>query len=102
MAELRRICRCDVCGNVVEVPHSGAGILVCCGKPMRLVAVVVEGAGGERHVPMVKLGEAPHPMDEGYFIEWIELTVSDPTCERFLKPGDPPEAVFEVKASAGH
>ncbi len=77
MAELRRIYKCDVCGNIVEVLHSGAGTLVCCGKPMRLVAEVEEGAGAEKHVPMVKfgehvvvkIGEAPHPMEEGHFIE---------------------------------
>ncbi|EEG76121.1 desulfoferrodoxin FeS4 iron-binding domain-containing protein [Dethiobacter alkaliphilus] len=26
--------RCDVCGNVVKVVNSGAGVLVCCGEAM--------------------------------------------------------------------
>ena len=27
---------CKICGNVVKVIASGAGILVCCGQPMEL------------------------------------------------------------------
>jgi superoxide reductase len=28
---------CKICGNAVEVVSPGAGILVCCGQPMKLV-----------------------------------------------------------------
>jgi superoxide reductase len=28
---------CKICGNVVKVVASGAGVLVCCGQPMELV-----------------------------------------------------------------
>jgi superoxide reductase len=27
---------CKICGNVVKVIASGAGVLVCCGQPMEL------------------------------------------------------------------
>ena len=28
---------CEICGNKVRVLEAGAGVLVCCGKPMKLV-----------------------------------------------------------------
>lgn len=28
---------CGICGNKVKVVEEGAGKLVCCGQPMRLV-----------------------------------------------------------------
>ncbi|MCI0469730.1 MAG: desulfoferrodoxin FeS4 iron-binding domain-containing protein [Nitrospirae bacterium] len=30
--------KCRVCGNEVVVTHAGAGVLVCCGQPMSLIA----------------------------------------------------------------
>lgn len=30
--------RCNVCGNEVTVTKVGGGILVCCGKNMKLVS----------------------------------------------------------------
>ncbi|MHB8174096.1 MAG: desulfoferrodoxin FeS4 iron-binding domain-containing protein [Nitrospirota bacterium] len=34
MAEAGKTYRCEICGQVVNVVKSGAGELVCCGKPM--------------------------------------------------------------------
>jgi desulfoferrodoxin-like iron-binding protein len=28
--------KCNICGNEVMVTNEGAGVLVCCGKPMGL------------------------------------------------------------------
>ena len=107
MTERRQIYKCNVCGNIVEVLHSGVGQLVCCGKPMELLVEKTEEAGGEKHVPVVerteagikvKVGSVPHPMTEDHYIEWIELTTGDETFIKFLKPGEAPEAEFEVKA----
>ncbi len=28
---------CEVCGNKVVVVEAGYGVLVCCGKPMKIV-----------------------------------------------------------------
>jgi len=30
--------KCNICGNEVSVTHEGAGVLVCCGKPMVMTA----------------------------------------------------------------
>lgn len=34
MTQMKEIYKCEVCGNIVEVVHTGIGTLVCCGKPM--------------------------------------------------------------------
>jgi len=45
----------------------------------------------------VVVGEnALHPMEEKHYIEWIELVVDGVVHKKFLKPGDKPEAVFEI------
>jgi len=100
--------RCEVCGNIVEVLHGGAGQLVCCGKPMKLLVENTTDAAKEKHVPViekvaggykVKVGSVPHPMDEKHFIEWIELVAGDKAYRQFLSPGQAPEALFSVEAA---
>jgi len=36
MTEIHQVYTCEICGNVVEILHSGDGELVCCGQPMEL------------------------------------------------------------------
>ncbi|NLJ27161.1 MAG: desulfoferrodoxin [Deltaproteobacteria bacterium] len=108
MAERLQIYKCEVCGNVVEVLNGGAGELVCCGQPMKLLDEKTADAGKEKHVPVVektatgfkvKVGSVPHPMEEAHFIQWIELIDENGKAYRqFLKPGQAPEAVFCVDA----
>jgi len=108
MTELMQVYKCNICGNIVEVLHAGAGDLVCCGQPMELFKEKTEDLGQEKHVPViektktgikVKVGSIPHPMEEKHFIEWIEVIADGRICRKFLKPGDKPEAEFEIKAS---
>lgn len=107
MAELKQIYKCNVCGNIVEVLHAGVGELVCCEQPMELLKEKTEDVGLEKHVPVVektetgikvKIGSVPHPMEEKHYIEWVEIIADGTTCRKFLKPGDKPEAEFEIKA----
>ncbi|MHA1712323.1 MAG: desulfoferrodoxin [Candidatus Freyarchaeota archaeon] len=107
MTEERQVYRCNICGNIVEVLHAGAGQLVCCGQPMELLKEKTEDVGLEKHVPVmektergikVKVGKVPHPMEEGHYIEWIELIADDKVYRKSLKPGGKPEAEFELKA----
>lgn len=37
MTKIGETYRRNVCGNIVEVVHSGVGELVCCGQPMELI-----------------------------------------------------------------
>jgi superoxide reductase len=107
MAEKLQVYKCSVCGNIVEVLHGGVGELVCCGKPMELLDEKTADAKTEKHVPVidkieggykVKVGSVPHPMEEGHYIEWIELLAEGKAYQQFLKPGDAPEAQFCVEA----
>ncbi len=107
MAKRMEVYKCDVCGNIVEVLHGGAGQLVCCGKPMKLLVENTTDAAKEKHVPViertadgfrVKVGSVAHPMEEKHYIEWIELVADGRVYRSFLSPGQSPEAVFSVAA----
>ncbi|NIO21345.1 MAG: desulfoferrodoxin [Candidatus Aenigmarchaeota archaeon] len=108
MTNVNEVYKCNVCGNIVEVLHAGVGQLVCCGQPMELLEEKTEDEGKEKHVPViektetgvkVKIGSVPHPMEENHHIEWIELIGDGRTYRKFLKPGENPEAEFEVTAA---
>ncbi|WP_022670370.1 desulfoferrodoxin [Hippea alviniae] len=106
MTKRLQVYKCEICGNIIEVLHEGADALVCCGQPMKLLEEKTADTSTEKHVPfikregnayIVKVGEnTAHPMEENHYIEWIELIVDGAVYRKFLKPGDAPEAVFEV------
>ena len=107
MTQLNQIYKCGVCGNIVEVVHASSGTLVCCGQSMTLLVENTTDAAQEKHVPVieksdakvtVKVGSVAHPMEEKHYIEFIELFADDKVYRKFLKPGEKPEATFEVKA----
>ena len=108
MAILRGIYKCEICGNIVEVLHEGIGELVCCGEEMKVMDAKTEDSSKEKHVPyiektndgiLVKVGQnQDHPMEEKHYIEWIQLIADGKAYRQFLKPGDKPQALFEIKA----
>lgn len=107
MTEKLQVWKCNVCGNILEVLHTGVGQLVCCGQPMMLQKEKTEDIGKEKHVPViekteksikVKVGSVPHPMEKAHFIEWIEIIAEDVAYRKFLKPSDAPEVEFCIKA----
>jgi superoxide reductase len=106
MTEKLQIYKCEVCGNIVEMVHAGAGQLVCCGQPMKLFQANTVDAAKEKHVPVmektaegikVKVGSVPHPMEEKHYIEWIEVISGGKAYRQFLNPGEAPEATFACK-----
>jgi superoxide reductase len=109
MAELLKVYKCEKCGNIVEVLHDGPGALICCGEEMKVYEEKTADSSTEKHVPyiekkdngyLVKVGkETSHPMDEKHYIEWIELLADGVAYRKFLKPGDKPEAFFELNAT---
>jgi len=109
--QMYQVYKCEVCGNIVVVVHTGAGTLVCCGQPMVLQEERTTDTGQEKHVPVVektdtgvrvKVSSVDHPMQENHYIEWIEIT--DPQtgwCQMArLQPGQPPVAEFLVPESS--
>ena len=107
MAERLEIYKCEVCGNIVEVMHGGAGELVCWGQPMTLFKENTTDAAKEKHVPVVeksgdtvtvKVGSVAHPMEEKHYIEWVEIIADGEVYRQFLSPGEAPEASFKIDA----
>ncbi len=107
MAKKNYVYKCGVCGNMVEVLHSGVGVLACCGQPMDLMTENTTDAAKEKHVPViakvaggvkVKIGSVAHPMEEKHYIEWIEIIADGKTYRQFLAPGESPEAIFLIEA----
>jgi superoxide reductase len=106
MTEKLQIYKCEICGNIVEMVHAGAGQLVCCGQPMKLFQENTVDAAKEKHVPVmektaaglkVKVGSVPHPMEEKHYIEWIEVISGGKAYRQFLNPGEVPEATFALQ-----
>lgn len=108
MPELKKIYRCEECGDMIEAIKEGCGEYSCHGEPMKLLEEQTADYKLEKHVPMIEhieggfkviVGSTPHPMVEDHYIEWIE--VSDDAgrvYRKHLAPGDAPEAAFHVDA----
>jgi superoxide reductase len=107
MTKKGQVYKCEICGNIVQILHEGAGELVCCGAPMILMPEQTADLSKEKHVPVVEqtdkgitviVGSTPHPMEEKHWIEWIEvITTCGKTCRAYLQPGQAPEAFFNVE-----
>lgn len=104
MTEKNQIWKCEICGNIIEILHSGADSLVCCGQSMKLQEEKTkEPEIEEKHVPVikenkVKIGSVEHPMSEKHYIEWIEATSETGEKSKvFLNSKDKPEAEFCFK-----
>lgn len=107
MAKQLEVYKCKICGNIVEVLHGAAGVLVCCGQPMELQVENTADSTKEKHVPLIEkidggfkvtVGSTLHPMEEKHYIEWIELIADGKAYRQFLKAGEAPSAVFPVVA----
>lgn len=108
MTRILEFYKCEECGNVVMVTHTGADNLVCCGNSMQKLEEKTEDAGKEKHVPViekiatgirVKVGAVPHPMEKEHYIQWISVKQDRNFYIHALKPGEAPEAEFPVQAT---
>lgn len=109
MPKRLEVYKCEICGNIVEVTHSGAGALICCGKNMERMTENTTDAATEKHVPViemadgtvtVKVGDVAHPMVAAHYIEWIEILVDDKVYRQYLQAEEPAEATFNITATA--
>lgn len=106
MTKLRQVYKCDICGNIVEMLHTGIGTLVCCDQPMTLQEENTVDAAKEKHVPviekiksgvLVKVGSVEHPMIDAHYIEWIEIHTDKKVYRKYLSPGEKPQAEFMLE-----
>jgi superoxide reductase len=105
MTQRDEVYQCELCGNLVSVVHGAGGSLVCCGQDMVHLKGNTTDAAVEKHVPVISkegntvtvtVGKVPHPMEEKHFIEVIGILTEAKLYRAYLKPGDKPEATFEV------
>jgi len=98
--------KCDICGNFVEVVLEGAGELVCCDEPMKLMKANTVEAAQEKHVPFfikkddeleIRVGSVLHPMTDEHYIQFIEVVSDDNRYvkRKYLYPGEEP--IFMLK-----
>ena len=105
MTQRDEVYQCELCGNLISVVHGAGGTLVCCGQDMVHLKGNTTDAAVEKHVPVISkegntvtvtVGKVPHPMEEKHFIEVIGVLTEDKLYRAYLKPGDKPEATFEI------
>jgi len=107
MTGILQFWKCEKCGNVVMITHTGADRLVCCDQPMELLPEQTDETGlGEKHVPViektadgirVKVGSVTHPMLKEHYIQWISVKDGRNFYIHAPRPGEAPEAVFPIE-----
>ncbi|MFC1666141.1 desulfoferrodoxin [Nanoarchaeota archaeon] len=106
MTNQKEIYKCEICENIIEVLHSGKGVLVCCNQNMKLMKEQSGGEYAEKHAPVIEknnegvvinVGKTDHPMEENHYIEWVEILTDKGISKKFLKPGEKPNVKFPVK-----
>jgi len=104
-----KICKCNICGNVISILDDNGGKLICCNEEMELMVPESSDGAREKHVPVitkdgdeiiVSVGSVAHPMDDDHYINWITLVNDDVVTRVNLNPNNKPEAKFPyVKGS---
>jgi len=73
MTKRTELYKCEICGNIIEIKHTGVSALVCCGEKMKLLNENTTDAATEKHIPVIEkvkdgykivVGEVEHPMTE--------------------------------------
>lgn len=99
MTALLDFYRCSICGNIVQVLHSGADALVCCGEPMmKIKPHDISEEKKEKHVPVflkedeIQVGSELHPMTPEHHIEFIQTLSEDKkhVYTKFLEADEQP------------
>lgn len=100
-----KLLRCKVCGKIIAVVKDTPVPTMCCGQPMEVMNANTGDGAFEKHVPvmevngrevLVKVGSVPHPMLPEHFIEFIVLRTNKGNQRKALKPGEAPEARFQL------
>ena len=106
--QLREMLYCEKCALLVTVLQEGAPAVTCCGEPMKKLEAKTADEGKEKHVPvveeaeggiLVKVGDVAHPMVDEHYIKLIEVQTQSKVLVAELKPGQAPEAKFNIPKS---
>lgn len=100
---MKKFYQCEICKKLVQVESDGAGVLVCCGKPMQELNANSTEAAVEKHIPEVSVngsvisavvGSVIHPMTEAHYIDWLYLETEKGGQFHYLNPNEEPKAEF--------
>jgi superoxide reductase len=100
------IMKCNLCGKQAIIIRDGGKRTICCDQLMeKLVEQGAEQGAASSHVPViektkegikVKVPGVAGPMKADHYIEWIDVMQGNSLQVKGLKPGDAPEAEFDV------
>ena len=106
MSKEQKFFFCKHCKNLTASLFSSGIPMVCCGEVMKEIIPNSVDAAVEKHKPVVtitsdgnisvNIGEAPHPMIEEHYIEWIFIETSKGGSFKYLKPNEKPFAEFII------
>ena len=94
---------CSHCGNIASLVLDKGAPLSCCGQKMDLLTPNTAEASVEKHLPVitvsngaveVKIGSAPHPMEEAHHIVFVYVETEKGGQRKNLNAGEKPELSF--------
>ena len=96
---------CKHCGNLTGLINNKGVPMVCCGELMTELVPNTAEASVEKHLPevtadrggvTVKVGSAPHPMEEAHHIAFVYVETARGGQRKALKPGEAPALTFAL------
>jgi len=102
--------KCEICANVVEITHEGAGSLVCCNQDMTLLNEYIAKENDAHFAHIEKISDIQnrvffnHPMTLEHHIEYIEVISNDNKYikRKFLNFDDSAELSFKCDCKEGY
>lgn len=105
-----KLCKCSICGNIVEMIQANGNDVVCCNKNMDVLQANTSDGALEKHVPVaqikndeliVNVGSMAHPMSAEHFITMIIVESQNTIYRVNLTPDDEPCAKFPLQNLSG-
>ncbi|MBQ0052020.1 MAG: desulfoferrodoxin [Treponema sp.] len=96
---------CRHCGKIIAIVKDSSVPTICCGEEMVELIPGVSDGNAEKHVPVIKVmgntvtvtvGSKIHPSEESHYIEWILLQTDRGIQQKWLRPGNAPQADFAI------
>jgi len=103
MANKQKFFICKRCGNMAGLIKDEGVPMVCCGDEMTELIPNTVDASKEKHLPVatvsgdsisVKIGSAPHPMEEAHHIAFVYVETERGGQRKSLKAGEAPSLAF--------
>ena len=94
---------CEKCGNMIGLIKDVGVPMMCCGEDMKELLPNTVEASSEKHLPditvsgdsiCVKVGSAPHPMEEAHHITFVYVETKKGGQRKSLSIGEAPELSF--------